>query len=205
MTESEARALLASALLVVLAALGRVLVGSPGGEVRVAGMSAAGDVDSALAVAESVSAEGRRRRRPLAPGERINPNLAGEAELDRLPGVGPGLARAIALERRRHGPFLGLRDLERVPGLGSTRVDRLAPYVALPRSAGRRPAGKLDLNRASAEQLRSLPGIGPVRAQAIERWRKEHGRFRSLDDLLEVPGIGPATLERLRAVARVGP
>ena len=76
--------------------------------------------------------------------------------------------------------------------------------------ANSRPAGPpgtavLDLNRASVKELEALPGIGPTRAGAIVRWRGEHGSFRTVDDLLEVPGIGPTTLERLRALVGVGP
>lgn len=58
-------------------------------------------------------------------------------------------------------------------------------------------AGFIDINAATAEQLMSIPGIGPARAQAILRWRDDHGPFTSLDQLDAVPGIGPAMLERL--------
>jgi len=219
LTEGETRALLASSLLVLLAALGRVLLQPPAPSVGASGLGEAGDVDSALAVAESAYAAERRRGVALAVGERIDPNRADEAELDRLPGVGPALARAIVDSRREEGPFRSLRDLERVPGLGSIRVRRLASHLALPGSAAEgvpgleaggsgRPGpgpGRLDLNRASLEELEALPGIGPARARAIARWRAEHGSFGTLEDLLEVPGIGPATLERLKPLVGVGP
>jgi competence protein ComEA len=184
------------------------------------GLSAVTEVDAALAVAESIRAEEERRRRPLAAGERIDINTASEIELDRLPGVGPTLARAILAHRQSEGPYWDLEELERVPGLGSTTVRRLAPYTTLPASGGggapgggagmSRPVGPpgaavLDLNRASAKELEALPGIGPARASAILRWRGENGSFATVDDLLEVPGIGPATLERLRALVVVGP
>jgi competence protein ComEA len=64
---------------------------------------------------------------------------------------------------------------------------------------------RVNLNRATAEELEILPGIGPAKASAIVRWRSEHGRFRKLEDVLGVPGIGPATLERLRALVVVRP
>ncbi|MBX5465580.1 MAG: helix-hairpin-helix domain-containing protein, partial [Clostridia bacterium] len=66
-------------------------------------------------------------------------------------------------------------------------------------------AALLDLNRASAEELDRLPGIGPARAAAIVALRQARGGFRSVDELLEVRGIGPALLEELRALVRVGP
>ena len=65
-------------------------------------------------------------------------------------------------------------------------------------SAGGPTGGKVNLNTATAEQLDTLPGVGPVTAQAILAWRDENGRFGSVEDLLDVKGIGDATLAELR-------
>ena len=223
LTEGETKALLASSLLVLLAAFGRLILEPPAVGVEVGGLDVSRDADSALAVAEASYAEAERRSELLASGERIDPNIADEVELDRLPGVGPALARAIAASRQNEGPFRSLQDLERVTGLGSSSVRRLAPHVALPESAGKsQPPGgevgrshepesrgkwaeRLNLNRASVEELVTLPGIGLARAQAIVRWREEQGPFRNIEALLEVPGIGQVTLERLRPHLDVTP
>ena len=58
--------------------------------------------------------------------------------------------------------------------------------------------GRIDLNSAAAEQLRSLPNIGEVRAQAIVSFRESRGPFATVDDLLLVSGIGPETLAAVR-------
>ena len=59
--------------------------------------------------------------------------------------------------------------------------------------------GKINLNTADAATLqRELLGIGEVKAQAIVAYRAEHGDFASVDELLEVKGIGEATLEKNR-------
>lgn len=58
--------------------------------------------------------------------------------------------------------------------------------------------GMLDLNAATPEQLEALPGIGEVKADAIVEYRNTNGDFTSLDQLLNVSGIGSATLENLR-------
>ncbi len=69
---------------------------------------------------------------------------------------------------------------------------------------GATPGGTLvDLNTATLEQLDTLPGIGPVTGQAILDWRIEHGSFTSVDELLEVDGIGDATLADVRDLVTV--
>jgi len=60
------------------------------------------------------------------------------------------------------------------------------------------PDALVDLNSATAEQLDTLPGIGPVTAAAIVAWRDANGRFTSVDQLGDVEGIGPARLDKLR-------
>lgn len=64
--------------------------------------------------------------------------------------------------------------------------------------------GPLDLNRATAEDLQQLPGIGPATASAIVAHREANGPFRSVDQLDDVRGIGPAKLEQLRPLVVVG-
>ena len=61
----------------------------------------------------------------------------------------------------------------------------------------------MDLNSATVEQLDTLPGVGPVTAAAIVAWRDAHGRFSSVDQLGDVDGIGPARLDKLRALVHV--
>lgn len=63
---------------------------------------------------------------------------------------------------------------------------------------------KIDINKACLEELVLLPGIGPKKAEAVIEWRSREGPFRSIDGLLDVRGIGPATLERLRPYICVG-
>ncbi len=62
---------------------------------------------------------------------------------------------------------------------------------------------KVNLNSATTEQLDTLPGVGPVTARAIVDWRSKNGRFASVDDLLDVKGIGDATLAELRDLVTV--
>ena len=77
-----------------------------------------------------------------------------------------------------------------------------------PSSAPRSPASAEDpvaLNTATVEDLRRLPGIGDKRANAILALRSHLGRFRAVDDLLKVKGIGRAMLKRLLPLVRLDP
>jgi len=65
------------------------------------------------------------------------------------------------------------------------------------------PSSQLDLNAATAAQLDTLPGVGPVTADRILNWRAEHGRFRRVEELQEVEGIGPKTYAQLAPLVRV--
>ncbi len=60
-------------------------------------------------------------------------------------------------------------------------------------------AGTVDINSADAESIASnLDGIGMAKAQAIVAYREQHGAFNSLEELLQVKGIGAKTLDRNR-------
>ncbi len=63
--------------------------------------------------------------------------------------------------------------------------------------AARSPEPLIDINRATAQELESLPGLGPVLAEAIVKDRRSNGLYQTADDLLRVRGIGPARRDRL--------
>jgi comEA protein len=60
------------------------------------------------------------------------------------------------------------------------------------------PTHPIDINSASSAQLQEVPGIGPATADKILQMRKSYGAFKSVDDLLSVRGIGPKRLEKMR-------
>lgn len=209
MTPEERRTVLVTAGVLLLASLARM-----GWEARPVPPLLPPDTSayaSLLEETDSLIDEEARRGEPLAPGERIDPNRASEVELDRLPGVGPALAGRIVASRDAEGPFRRPEDLGRVPGIGDATLARLRDLVELsdpPAGGGStdlsggsrdRAGGIVDVNRAGADELESLPGIGPALAGRIVEARRERGRFRTVDELIEVPGIGPAVLDRIRA------
>lgn len=84
------------------------------------------------------------------------------------------------------------------PGTGVVPGTPPAPDGAAPA-----PGGLVNLNTATQGDLEALPGVGPVTAAAILEWRTRHGGFTSVEDLLEVSGIGEVTLERLAPLVTV--
>jgi len=202
-----------------------------GGIVRLV-RAGAGPPGAALVAPElaggDVAAQAARARhalelaRPLGPGETVDVDRAEAAEIERLPRVGPELARRIVEDREAHGPFGSLAGLARVAGIGPGTLkglERRAVFSGQPRPAlpspeppgGARPgpapgsprpppacpAEPLSLNRASAAELACLPGIGPALAGRIVSYRTAHGPFSEVKMLEQVPGIGPGRLARL--------
>lgn len=72
--------------------------------------------------------------------------------------------------------------------------------LSLPLSA----AGMVNINTADRDTLMTIKGVGEKRAEAIITYRKEHGRFDSVEDLMRVDGIGQATVDSNREALTVG-
>ncbi len=180
----------------------------PPGEVRLLGASAG---SAALARRDSLV----RLARPLGPGERIDVDRASAQELQRLPGVGSGLARRIVEERNRSGPFGDTAALGQVPGIGPAKLKRMAPNLAFsapPRAAATvAPSAAINdapppvitdvINRGSVTDLERLSGIGRRRAARIVAFRDSAGPFRSPSDLARVLGISLALAQGLWTAA----
>ncbi len=148
---------------------------------------------------------------PRAAGASAGPS--GEVTVDvagkvRHPGVAtlPAGSRVVDALRKaggaRGGVNLSSLNLARVLVDGEQiLVGKPTPPGGLAASASSSapdPTGALvNLNTATAEQLDALPGVGPVTAQKILEWRAAHGAFSSVDELLEVDGIGEKTLADL--------
>jgi competence protein ComEA len=153
-------------------------------------------------------------------------NRADRAQLEQVPGIGPGLAKRIDDHRRDKGPFRSVEELRQVRGIGPATLDKVRAYLhvetppepsleplvlerrsppASPTLAARTAAtGKLqpgdppiDVNAADAADLVRIPGVGPVTAQNILAARADR-LFSSVNDLDRVKGIGAKTLEKIR-------
>jgi competence protein ComEA len=147
------------------------------------------------------------RLTPAAPAARprVVVHVVGAVRRPGLYRLADGSRIADAVERA--GGATARADLELV-NLAAPVAD--GAQVVVPRRADTRSAGapagespaapttKVSLNRATAEELDALPGVGPTTAQKIIAYRQEHGAIASVDELDAVSGIGPARLEQLR-------
>jgi competence protein ComEA len=166
----------------------------------------------------------------LAPRDAIDVNKADVVDLRLVPGVGEKMALRIIEHRRQHGPFRSLDELRQVSGVGPATLERIRQYLrigsytqrpALPprvvrgaapeppvvapaKGKKKPPVEKMDVNQATLEQLRTLPGIGPTLAARIVEARRQQP-FTKVEDLRRVKGVGVKTLERLRPHVAVGP
>lgn len=106
--------------------------------------------------------------------------------LRRAGGVAPGADLASVNRAAK------VADGQQIVVPARTRVAAVTP------AGGTAPSGPISLNAATPEQLDGLDGVGPATAQKIVAWRTANGAFSSVDDLAQVPGIGPKRLEALR-------
>ncbi len=122
----------------------------------------------------------------------VYPVKAGDRVIDAIAaagGLGPGadlsgvnLSRRVKDEAHYHIPAIG----------------KSTPAAAPTAGAAGESGGLIDLNTAPAQEMESLPGIGPSLAGAIIAYREGHGPFATIDDVDNVPGIGPKTLDAIR-------
>ncbi len=158
---------------------------------------------------------------PEAKSAKVNLNTADAAALEDLPGIGPAHAKAIIAAR----PFKSVDELEKVKGIGKSRSDALKDRVTVTEAPAAakvakakatssktaddttttkdmpklKPGEKININTASKEELDVLPGIGPVRAQAIIDARP----FKTIEDIMKVKGIKEVEFGKIKDMITV--
>ncbi len=90
-------------------------------------------------------------------------------------------------------------------GAASSGATQSSPaFRVLPGIATETPQTDLiNINTASADELETLPGIGPTLAQRIIDYRTQHGPFQRIEDIMDVPGIGPSTFDQIQSLITV--
>lgn len=160
---------------------------------------------AALAVAPIRAAASSASARPRA-APAVVVDVEGAVRRPGLVRLPPGSRVADAVARAggtaRHADRSGVNLAAPVSDGQQVVVPRAGAAVGAPAAASG-PAsatGPVSLSSATAEQLDTLPGVGPVTAQKIVDYRSQHGAFHSVDELDAIPGIGPARLADLRGL-----
>ncbi|XP_015259053.1 PREDICTED: endonuclease/exonuclease/phosphatase family domain-containing protein 1 [Cyprinodon variegatus] len=144
--------------------------------------------------------------------ERLNINAATEEELMTLPGVNRAVAQNIVEYRDCIGGFRKVEDLALVSGIGAAKLEAIKPEICVssrssssqhsPSSLRREPEHPsgtgINVNTATAAQLRSVRGLTEKIVRNIVAYRAEHGPFRSIEDLVKVQHVSSSLLDRIR-------
>jgi len=155
--------------------------------------------DGGLVVVHVTGAVGRAGVIRLRQGSRVNDAIAAaggptaDADVNRL-----NLALVIEDGQKIHVPRIG-EPLSTPSGTAGAEGSDTTGGAAAPGQSG----GKINLNTAGVAELDTLPKVGPVLAQRIVDWRKEHGPFKSAEELDAVDGVGPKMLESLLPLVTV--
>ncbi|XP_060637602.1 endonuclease/exonuclease/phosphatase family domain-containing protein 1 [Anolis sagrei] len=146
--------------------------------------------------------------------ERLNINTATEEELMTLPGVTRTVAQSIVEYREYIGGFKKVEDLALVSGIGAAKLEQVKFEICVSSkgsSAQHSPsslrkdqnpdhlsATKININTATPAQLMSIRGVTEKIAHGIVEYRKEHGPFKSIEDLVKMDCINSSFLDRIR-------
>lgn len=162
-------------------------------------------------------AQSARKQSPGREIPRLEINQAGAEDFAKLPGIGKVLSRRIVNFREAKGGFSSVEDISRVYRLEAETFQRIRPYLylkepePLARSRGQAreqsavpPSQRLDLNRATATDLASIPGIGSKLAPRILKYRDLLGHFAAVDQLKSVYGLSTENYERMAPYLQVG-
>jgi len=131
----------------------------------------------------------------------ININSASYEEFLTLPGIGPTKAKAIIDYREQNGYFSSIEELINVNGIGESIFSKIKDRIKVDEEVKidmENSIKKININKSDINELDSLPGIGPTKAKEIIDYRENFGNFSTYDELLNVKGIGPKTLEKIK-------
>ncbi len=126
--------------------------------------------------------------------EKLSVNTATAQELKRVPGIDQTLAQNILDYRMANGAFNSIDDLSNVQGMDRQKLDSLRKHLD----------ARMDLNVATADQLRRVPGISSTLAQNIVQYREANGPFGSVNDLNKIRGIDNYKLDLIKKYVQVG-
>jgi len=169
------------------------------------------DADSTSTVQDSIKKVVEKSHEPMM----ININIADIETLAELPGIGPAKAQTIYEYKTEQGTLSSLIELTNIKGIGKKTLAKLLPYLEMigdsaevyafvaedtpsTNAASSDITEIININSASIEQLQNLSGIGEKKAQAIIDYRNEHGSFQTIEEIMNVKGIGQGIFAKIK-------
>ena len=159
--------------------------------------------------ASPLSTPTREKQAKLFP---FDPNLAGRKELSQL-GFGPRQINTLLNYRSKGGRFYQKSDLTRIYGIDQSDYERVKDHIFIAREdegervqpgrGTKQPSLDIELNAADTFQLTRLPGIGPVYARRICKYRNLLGGYANPGQILEVYGIDSSLFEAVSSYIHV--
>lgn len=142
---------------------------------------------------DSASRFKKYERRPRPVLTTLDINTADTAIWERLPGIGPVLARRIVLFRERLGGFFSIKQVGETYGLADSVFVKIQPLLQL----GVVSLRKIDLNKTDEKSLADHPYIDTKLARTIIRYRNSHGPFRSIEGLKAIALVDEVIYRKL--------
>ena len=130
-------------------------------------------------------------RRPI----RVDANTADTAAFIALPGIGSKLAARIVAFREKLGGFYAVEQIREVYGLSDSTFQIISPYLQLPDAGA---VKRININRATADEMKGHPYIKPALASAIVAYRKANGNFEKVEDILNIMSVTGELFQKLR-------
>ncbi|MFC1745622.1 helix-hairpin-helix domain-containing protein, partial [Candidatus Riflebacteria bacterium] len=152
----------------------------------------------------------------------VDINTADVSGLSSIRGIGKKSAQRIIDYRKKYGPFKNVKDLIKVKGFGGKSFAKIESKIRVGQVSSKkqekvseilasspakkketeqkveRKPGTVDINTANAIGLSSVRGIGKRGAKRIIAYRKKHGLFKTIEDLMKVKGFGPKSFKKIR-------
>ncbi|MCJ8330061.1 MAG: helix-hairpin-helix domain-containing protein [Lentisphaeria bacterium] len=126
----------------------------------------------------------------------IDVNTANRAELQKVPGIGPGIARNIIVYRKSNGEFKNWNELQKVKGLGPKKIKRIKKFLKIKNFSSEKSI--ININTATVDELQTLTGIGRGIAQKISDYRTANGAFKQIEDLKNVKGMSAKKYDKIQ-------
>jgi competence protein ComEA len=139
----------------------------------------------------------------------VDLNTAGRTDLEQIPGIGPAMAREIAADREKNGPFRSVEELRRVKGMGPVTFDKVRAFLRVEPSAAPPAPPATDLEPLVLERKPAAPPATPYPRTGVKKIQPGDPPINvnaaPADELMRLPAVGPVTAQNIIAARTAKP